>query len=531
MQNKGFGYGIQYGLSAIGAGSLYLYHLDERDTRLSDWITKINFSRQVNPYTTVSFDQKYSSTYLIPSGRLEQTGFGFGVDLKKDNSAGIRIDGLEDRVAQTGRYTLKLYENSGSSQINYYSDYNYSKIDPNWMRNTQNVYLKSSLGNIQVAAKADYFHSTAFAGDVGAEKIEPQIELSGSTKYFSWRAARNWFIDLRSDLYPGDPKYEYLEKKPEIEINLNSIELPLCVLQPTIGYGVYREVKYVSQLGTKRDFETQKGKVSLTASKAFSVFNNSTGNFSIGVDQFAYGTGDQMYAYRESAGLQTDINVFLRNSVNYRRGKTDGNTPFLFDQIGTSYHDITDRVTLRIKENFNMTLDGGRNWQTGKWFDTMAALSLTINQNARFSANTGWDLENKIYKDLTTGLHFSTGTKFSADFFAVQDINIGGVKQGSAIYNFCFLEGEPNQMVFNVSQVFDPATKAIKLRDIILKKDLHCFEMKLMYSDYLKQTSFTFSLKAMPDQPLGYGSDRGFYFDGFDREINKLMQPGDVRRY
>jgi len=65
-------------------------------------------------------------------------------------------------------------------------------------------------------------------------------------------------------------------------------------------------------------------------------------------------------------------------------------------------------------------------------------------------------------------------------------------------------------------------------------KDLHCWEIKAYYSDYLKETSVIFSLKALPDQPFGFSPSRGFYFEGFQKlenEVKKIQTQGPVNRF
>ena len=74
-------------------------------------------------------------------------------------------------------------------------------------------------------------------------------------------------------------------------------------------------------------------------------------------------------------------------------------------------------------------------------------------------------------------------------------------------------------------------SKQFKVRDIMLLKDLHCWELKYTYSDYRKEFSLTFSLKALPDEPVGISTGRGFYYEGFEREMREFKQEGEVKRY
>jgi hypothetical protein len=117
------------------------------------------------------------------------------------------------------------------------------------------------------------------------------------------------------------------------------------------------------------------------------------------------------------------------------------------------------------------------------------------------------------------------------DFSAVSDLNAGKLKSGSAVYDIYFLEDEPNQLRVKLSQVYDPVTEEFKVRDIMVIKDLHCWELKYTYSDYRKEFSFTLSLKALPDEPVGISTGRGFYMESFEQEMKGLKKEGAIRRY
>ena len=85
-------------------------------------------------------------------------------------------------------------------------------------------------------------------------------------------------------------------------------------------------------------------------------------------------------------------------------------------------------------------------------------------------------------------------------------------------------------MRLSFSQVYDTAKKEVRLQDVAIVKDLHCWEMRFNYSDYRKEYSFVFSVKAIPDEPFGFGSGRGFYFEGFEKEMYKFKGE-DQRRF
>lgn len=537
MEKKGLGLGTEvgYGLGALGLGTLYVYHLNEKDTGTEDWVTRINHERQITPATKLKLNHRYTSTYLVPNGRLEQTALGLNLNYADKNRGDLRFDALDDRIGLFQRYALQFNYAGSRSNLGYYYNYDFAKSDPKWMRKSQRLNYRQPLwGSVSLNTTANYYHSVAREGDSGEERVEPQVEITGSGPGYSWRATENWFVDLRQDLSPGVPRYEFMEKQPEIEIYPRALDLKLFSLQSTLGYGYYREVKYVPELGRKRDFGTQRCRAALNAGRTIPVGMGTALVLGAGLDQLLYAPGDQLYAFRENASLQTNLFSFFRNNLDFRQGYTEGNTPFFFDRLGTRYHDIRERMNFYYLDKFNWTIDGGHNWLTNKYFDVMTNLMLSPDRRLRLNISTGWDIENTKYKDLVASLRLAPWSFFSADFSAVQDMNVGELRSGNVLYDIYFLEKQSNQMHLRLGQVFDPGSKEFKVRDIMVVKDLHCWEMKYTYSDYRKEFSLVFTLKALPEEPLGFATGRGFYFEGFqeaEREIKGLKMEGEIRRY
>jgi hypothetical protein len=525
MEKKGWGTGVN-------TGPFYFYFLDEKDTGLHDRIAKFDHQQPLSSQTNLTLSHRYFSTYLVPSGRLEQTSWNLGLEDRLDRAWNLKLSSLDDRAGFYQKYALQFNRSFKNGLLNYSFNYDASKVDPKWMRKFQRFnFVMPLLGDkIRFNTSANYYHSTAYAGDLGEERVEPQVELNGQEANFSWRLTRNWFIDFRQNLSEV-PRYEFLEKQPELEIYPKSLNLGLFNLQSVFGFGRYREVKNVPQLKTKRDFTAERGRISLNASKTLPLGLGTNLLLAGGIDQFFYSPGDQLYALRESANLQTNLFSFFRNDLNFRQGYTEGNTPFLFDQLGTRYHDLTEKMTFYYLDKFSWSIEGGHNWQTNRYYDLMTNLLVAPDKRLRWTATTGWDLENRRYKDLITSLRLAPYSFLATSFSLVQDLNGAGLKQGSAFYDFYLLEGAPNQWHFQISQVFDTQTKEFKVRDIMVLHDLHCWEMKASYNDYRKEISLVFALKAIPEEPVGYAPGRGFYFEGFEKDLKEFKREGEVRRY
>lgn len=535
MDKKGLGYGTQvgYGLGALGLGSLYLYHLNEKDNGTPDWVEKIDHTIQLNDKTALKLNQRYVTTYLIPSGRMDQTAFG--VDLKNRDTSpwNLNFNVLDDRYSNYEKYGLTYNQTWGKSTANYYYNYDFGKNDPQWLRKSQRLYYRTPLlsDRVNFSTTTNYYQYMANPADAGQEKVEPQVEFSGAEKYFSWRYTENWFLDLRQKLYPGTVKYEFVERQPEIELAAKPVDLKVLNVTSRLNYGTYRETKNVPQLGRIRDYTSQRYKLTLDGNKTFPLILGTSLLVGLGLDQNLYTPGDQLYAYRESVGLQTSLWSCFRNDLNFRKGMTDGNTPFFFDKVGTNYRDIRDRISLYYQTKFNWWVEGGRNYYTHKWFDVMSQMVIAPDKQIRWTINSGWDIENTRHKDLVTSMRWVPCSYFGLDLAAVKDMNLGLLRSANALYDIYFLEKQPNQIHLRFSQVYDPNSQDFRVRDIMLVKELHCWDMKYTYSDYRKEFSLVFSLKARPEEPAGFSSGRGFYFEGFDEEMKNLKPESAIQRY
>lgn len=527
MSIKGFGYGTErnYGLMGLGLGTLYLYHIDERDTGASDWVTHIQHTTQINPKTTLKLDHSYNSIYLVPYGRNEQTNFGLNLDYSDQARWNMKLNSWEDRVGALEKYAFSFDQAYQKVSSNLFFNYDFSKADPKWLQTSSGVALNFPLWSDRVtfSGKTNYSNYVTGTDAPGDQRLEPQFEIAGEETAFSWRYRSNWFINLND----GQGNHEYLEKMPEIELTPRPLNLRLFNLQSLFRYGYYHEVASVPLSGQPnyyRSYGTQRYQSSLNATQTLALVLGTTANLGMGLDQFLYGPGDELYAYRESLSLNTDLASRFRNVVSYRKGLSNGNTPFLFDQLGTRYHDVTEAMTFYYQDKFNWTTNGGFNWQTEKWFEVMTSLTLNPTRRISWNVNTGWDIENTRYKDLVNTLTLSPYEFINTSLSSVSDLNDGELMSATLLYDFYILQGQPNQMEVKFDQVYEPASMQFKVRDIMVIKDLHCWELRYTYSDYRKEFSFTFGLKAIPEEPVGFATGRGFYSETFEKAKSEVQQ-------
>jgi len=533
MEKKGWGLGTHspYQLGLLGAGTLYLYNVNEKDTGITDWVSRLSHSKQLDEKTTLNVAHQYNSIYLVPSGRRDLTSFSLGLDHKDTSRWSLKLDTNDDRIGNVQKYAFNFNQAKERESLNYQLNYDFAKNDPAWIRSSQRLDFKTPVmrDNIMLSTRFNYSSNVATSGQSADEKLEPFFELTGREKEYSWRITQNMYLDFDKDTYVGDENYQYFEKTPEIEISPNSYNFNGVGLTSSLSYGKYHEVRYVSAIGANRDYTAEKIAAKLDLSKRVPLGLGTVAVLGVGLNQNFYSPGDQFYTYRERASLNTNWLGFFSNTVTYGKGSTDGNTPFLFDQLGTSYHNVNETMTFNVKNKMRLTLSGGHNWQTHQWFDSRGSLLITPNEAVSWNLSSAWSIEERLYRDLINSVTVSPTDFFSTKFSSTSDLNNGNLKSGTVIYDLALLKDQRNQWRFRLGQVYDSLTDEFKVRDIMVVKDLHCWELSYRYSDLNKEYSLTFSLKAMPDDPIGMSSGRGFYIESFDKlekEITGLKNDG-----
>lgn len=532
MQKKSFGQGFDYN---YGLGSLFLYHIEEADTHFSDWVSKWNHTVNVNPNTNLNLAYSSSAIYQIPAGRLDQSTYRVEWNHASDRRFNTYVEALDNRAGNEERLNYAISHDFNNFNTNYTLNLDQGKSSPRYIRLTERLAHRQPLfsDNTNLKLNANYSDYINQAGSPGDEKLEPDVEIVNRNSWGSIKYYENWHLDLDRNLFLGDENDQYLERQPEITFTPNSLTTPLLNLSSELGYGYFHEVAYVSALGQNRDFSTGRLKTTLNADKSFPLPLGNNLSLSAGVDQFYYNPGDELYAFRESYGLTSTNNLFVRNNVSFSRGISEGNSPFLFDRLGTKYSNLREILTFFYKDYFNWNTSYGFNYETMKHMNVDSTLNLKPDPILNLNFRSGWDIENQKYIDLISQINVMPWDKARLDLNLVSDMNAGGLKQGSYLVDFETADETDwvNHWRFKLGYVYDTDINHFVLRDIMLVKDLHCWEVSYTYSDYRKEFSLVFTLKAFPGEPIGYAEGRGFYFDSFEKALKEEFSGASPQRY
>ncbi|MBI5701698.1 hypothetical protein HZC34_07675 [Candidatus Saganbacteria bacterium] len=539
MQKKSSGQGFTYDYNnQNNNGSLYLYHVEEADAGLTDWVAKINHNIGINDKTKLGLAFALNNMYQIPAGRLSQTSYSINLNHTgtgtTDANFSSTMNVFDNRAGNQEHLDFSVNRSLSSANTSYGFNLDQSKGDGRYIRNTQRLSHSQQLplGNTRLNFNAAYYRAIQNAGIYGDELFEPNIEIINSGSFYNLRLYENAHIDLDRNLYTGDSNDQYLETQPEITLNLNPVDLKLVSLSSSLNYGWFHEIHYASGINANRDYSTGRYKAAINANKSIPLGLGTTFRLGAGLDQFLYDPGDAMNAFREDAGLSTQGYDFMRNDLSYSRGISDGNSPFFFDKFSTKYHNIRDTLVFYYGNYWNWTNSCGYNYETNKYFNYDSSMMIRPLNAVNMNFVSGFDIENQKYLDLSSNIRLLPWDKFSTNLSFVNDLNFGGIKYGNMLLELETADEKDwgNHWKFKYGYVYEPASKELKLRDIMIAKDLHCWEISYTYSDYRKEIAMMFTLKAFPGDPIGYKTGRGFYFDTFDKALKEQTQMESPKR-
>ncbi len=528
MQKKGLGKGFEhyYRTDQNNSGTFYLYHLEERDTGLTDVVTRVDHEAQLGDNTKLDLLGKYADIYLVPFGRLDQTYGKVSLDHSSDRKWGLNIDALDDRWGGLESYNLSAAHSYQLYNTTLVAGFSKGKDVPSWDRfNTRLTHDQPLFkDNITFSTVVNFSRNAAGEKEAADELLQPQVQVLDREDDYSLRVFQNWYIDTDRGLFPGDKNNEYMEKQPEVTLSLkprdvNLGDWNLFSLSPNFGAGRYHETKWISVTSHLRNFTTERYNANLTATKAVPLGWGSRLSLMGAVEQYLYTPGDQRYVLKDGLGVGTDLWGFFSNSINYQKGLSEGNTPFFFDIIGVNYENMGDTMTMYYLDKIRWVNSCGFNYKTRLYDDYLTRLRVAPDERLEGNVSTGYDINNKLYRDLVLGIRLAPVPKISWSWDSVHDINNNIFKSANSILDAEIGDDWRYKFHVRVGHSYDFFTGRFIMRDLMIVKDLHCWEMKYVYSDWLKEWRLSFTLKAFPEVPVGWGAgDRGYFFEGFSTD-------------
>ncbi len=524
MSKKGIGYGAQhnYKLNSKNSGSAYLYHVYESDTGIPDWIAKLNHEYSLDDRNKIKFGYDHRSIYLVPTGRLDQTGVNAQTSFGDDKRGlSVSFDNFNNRISNLNDLNLKSSANYDGAKTDYLYSLRSSSVSTKWQNISQGLYddRKFFSDKLSVSTRVNFYRALTMEGAVYDDRLEPSVNLSYSGAGYDARLNTSYFIDTDGSKYDADNNAEYVEKMPELILSAKPVDIATISIKPEISYGKFHESKYLPLTGTQRHFTTGRYRYSMIANKTFSVVPGTNLSAMGGVDQFNYDTGDQRYAEKGSLTLQTDAGGWYSNSLRYELGTAEGNSPFFFDSSGSLYRTLRDTMVFYKGTEHRFTLDGGYNYMTNTYMDLLYSYSFRPNGSLNLNVNSGYDIENKKWRDLVAVAGLSLLPALKDDVSYTYSLDLGKTTYATNYLDLEIGDSWQSRWHFKIGHIYDVSRDAIIMQEATIVKDLHCWEMSYSWSELRKEFRVIFTLKAFPEMPVGYASgSRGFYIEGMTKD-------------
>jgi hypothetical protein len=265
-----------------------------------------------------------------------------------------------------------------------------------------------------------------------------------------------------------------------------------------------------------RDITTNRYSVNASLSRSDFLGYGTTLGTGLGLEQYSYDTGDQRYRFVESAKLDTSLWGFFRNNVTWGRARVDGNTPFVFESLGSQHNYIKDAISLYYMSYLTWNISGGYNYMNSTYNDVLTNMEIRPSDQLMINTSTGWSIENQRYLDWVTGVTFVPYPKFTNTASITYDMNYGRLLSANSEVDLEYGDTWQERFHFKMRHFYDFYTDTYMLQDIAITKDLHCWEAYLSWSQYLSELRFGMTLKAFPEYPFSYiTSPAGNYFNSF----------------
>ncbi|MFH0887332.1 MAG: hypothetical protein V1843_04115 [bacterium] len=523
MQYKGTGAGFMhnYDLGRFGFGSVLLYNILEQDIYKEDWVVGLRHELALSPEWRLSLYEGYSDIYLIPSGRSNLTSSKVALSFDKgDEMLVYDFNRTVDRISFQEKNIFRINRSTNSIYTQFYYD---ATQNTTWSRSLQQLMRFSHQQNISTnlsySLDTSYSKIVTMEGAVADEKMEPKFNLRYIGPSYIMNLKANYFMDLDKDAYRADSNQEYVEVMPELDIDFSAINLGLFPISTSLGVGTYHEAKYITQLKILREYQSMRYKFGLMGSKEFGMPLASSLLISLAWDQYLYKPGDARFTLSQGEVLTTRGWDFFENKLSYQKVQSEGNSPFFFDSIGVDKNQIKDTIALFRGDKARFSIDGGYNYLNKQYFDIIGTLSLTPDPGMKFYMTSGYSIEDKKYCDLVSTIRLVPVPWFITEGGITHDFNEGQLKSANSMLDWTIGEGQENKWRFKVRHSYDFNTRQYMLRDLEAIKDLHCWEMSFVYSEFLKESRVTFSLKAFPEQSATFvAGGRGFNIEGLHTE-------------
>lgn len=314
----------------------------------------------------------------------------------------------------------------------------------------------------------------------------------------------NLRLDRRDDLdhgASGVTATSGVQRLPEVYLETDNRQLNLDFLsrvpsQLTAGWGVFDEQPNNVRLSRylfnwrARPTAIKLGNTELSPNASYR--------------QTFYGDADATALYLVNAGI-TARTTFgpLSNVVSYGRQQRNGFSPFRFD-TAYPYETLNDSIQF-ITKPVRIFLTGGRDLQNRQWQDMTFRSETQLLPALSMTQSFAYDLNNGNWRDLVSQYRWVTDPTISLGLGSRYDLEHSKLRQASTDLAWVINPRWRLQWLGG----YNGTTRQVTYNELLLTRDLHCWDASAYYS-YQNRTVFLyFRLKALNLALPQFGIGRG----------------------
>ena len=293
----------------------------------------------------------------------------------------------------------------------------------------------------------------------------------------------------------------YLEAKAGAD-KLDNLHLPFLRQVPStfrVGWGIFSEVAN----GTITTFNRYRLEWDVNQLQFTRGPTQLTGTTYL--HQYVYGDPDTtaLYTYGIHLSEATKFLTNFTNTLRFDRDYNNGYTPFSFDTI-SKLDTVADSIHL-LRGKLDCTLAGGYDYLYKQWQDLTFTSQVPLGHQFVTSQQFFYDLNQHQWGDLVSQYSWFPNNRLT--------INLGT--------RYALQTGQLDQVASQVDWVinsewhlqwhggYNGISNQINYNEILLTRDLHCWDATVMYSESQSSYGFYLRLKAL-NMPLpSYGIGRG----------------------
>ncbi|MHB0938053.1 MAG: LPS-assembly protein LptD [Armatimonadota bacterium] len=307
--------------------------------------------------------------------------------------------------------------------------------------------------------------------------------------------------DVDGDDYTGDDNFFGLQRMPEVYLETDQNQLQWEMLkrvpsQFTVGWGLFDEQPNDVRLSRylfnwrPQPKPIKWGRTVLTP----------TGS----LRQTVYGDPDMTAMYVISDGMEARTTVGpFSNILGYRKNQYHGYSPFRFDAAYPS-ETITEGMQY-ITPNLRLYLNSGKDLENDRWQDLLFRSEALMTPAFRMNHSVAYNLNNGQWRDMVSQFKYDRSEVVSLGVDTRYDME--GARMRRVSTNLAW-NINPQWRVQWLGG-YDAPNKKLLYNEILVTRDLHCWDVSAYYSYQQKYFYLYFRLKAL-DIPLPqFGIGRG----------------------